>query len=209
MKQSELRRQRAILVRLSACLANGDPEELTQVLRDGAEAGAFAQVEEVILQSYLFLGYPAALNAFALWREVAGVEPGQGVSDDWEAWRVRGEDVCRRVYGGQYDGLRRNVKFLHPDMERWMVVEGYGKVLGRPGLDLATRELCISALLAVLGTSRQLYSHLRGALNTGAETSEVEEALAMACRYLDETDATEVWSVWARVRDRTQAFTVP
>ena len=52
----------------------------------------------------------------------------------------RGEEVCRTVYGGQYEGLRRNVRDLHPDMERWMVVEGYGKVLGRPGLDPQRRR---------------------------------------------------------------------
>jgi hypothetical protein len=50
-----------------------------------------------------------------------------------------------------------------------MIVEGYGKVLGRPGLDAGdVRELCIVALLAVAGRAAQLYSHLRGALNAGA-----------------------------------------
>ena len=29
-------------------------------------------VEEALLQSYLFVGYPAALNAFALWRQLSG-----------------------------------------------------------------------------------------------------------------------------------------
>ena len=83
-----------------------------------------------------------------------------------------------------------------------MVGEGYGKVLGRPGLDLATRELCIAALLAVLRTPRQLYSHLRGALNAGAETAEVEEVLQEACIHLDGEGQEESWAVWRQVQAR-------
>jgi 4-carboxymuconolactone decarboxylase len=163
-----------------------------------------AEAEEVLLQSYLFLGYPLALNAFAVWRELTGSGGGEEATDDWEGWAERGEAVCQTVYGGQYEGLRRNVKDLHPDMERWMVVEGYGKVLGRPGLDLATRELAITALLAVLKVPRQLYSHLRGALHSGAEPSEVEETLGEACSFLDEGGCREIQEVWDRVRTRSR-----
>jgi len=196
--------QRLTLVRLSAALAARDPGGLRRALEEGILLGNPDQVEEVILQSYLFLGYPVALNAFALWREITGREAGEGVPDDWTAWGERGDEVCRTVYGGQYEGLRQNIRALHPDMERWMVVEGYGKVLGRPGLDLATRELCIAALLAVLQAPRQLYSHLRGALSAGALPGEVEEALRTACIYLDDEGFAESWAVWNRVRARAQ-----
>jgi 4-carboxymuconolactone decarboxylase len=159
-------------------------------------------VEEILLQSYLFLGYPLSLNAFGVWREVSGREAPDPVPDDWEGWSERGAGVCQTIYGGQYEGLRRNIRGLHPDMERWMVVEGYGKVLGRPGLDLATRELCIASLLAVLGTPKQLYSHLRGALNAGATLQEAEGAVTMACAELGEEGRDEAWATWARVRAR-------
>jgi len=206
-----LDKRRGNLVRISAALASRDPEALTGALQEGARMGEPREVEEVILQSYLFLGYPTALNAFGSWREISGKEPGEGVPDDWAAWSDRGEEVCRTVYAGQYDGLRRNVRALHPDMERWMVVEGYGKVLGRPGLDLSTRELCIAALLAVLQAPRQLHSHLRGALNAGAAPREVEEALATACFHLDDVGSNAVWRVWERVQGRAvePATTVP
>jgi 4-carboxymuconolactone decarboxylase len=171
-------------------------------MRENLQVGDPLEVEEVLLQSYLFLGYPLALNAFGLWREVSGRGAGEGTPDDWTAWIERGEDVCRTVYGGQYQGLRRNVRDLHPDMERWMVVEGYGKVLGRPALSLAARELCIAALLAVLGVPRQLYSHLRGALNAGAGMAEVEEALQEAGVHLDEEGREEMWAVWGSVQER-------
>lgn len=205
MNETRLGPHRSALIRLSAALAAGDQEELRSAMEVGSLLEDPVQVEEAILQSYLFLGYPAALNAFALWRAVSGVEAGRGALDNWEGWAQGGEEVCRTVYGGQYDDLRRNVRALHPDMERWMVVEGYGKVLGRPGLDLATRELCIAALLAVLGTPRQLYSHLRGALNAGVHDGEIEEMLRVAGGYMGREGSEMAWGVWKQVVERALA----
>src|SRR5256885_11641407 len=46
----------------------------------------------------------------------------------------------------------------------------YTTLFRSPGLDLKRRELCTVAAVAVLGTApQQLHSHLRGALNTGAD----------------------------------------
>ena len=59
-----------------------------------------------------------------------------------------------------------------------MIVEGYGKALSRPGLDLGRRELCIVAACAASGQDRQLHSHLHGALNAGVEAEVVRDALA-------------------------------
>jgi 4-carboxymuconolactone decarboxylase len=76
-----------------------------------------------------------------------------------------------------YERLRLNVRDLHPALDSWMVVDGYGKVLGRPGLDLQRRELCIVAACAAMGQDRQLHSHLRGALNVGVEPSALRATL--------------------------------
>ena len=143
--------QDAALVDLSAALA-ADWTDLEGWLRRAVGADIAPEVvDEVLLQSYLFLGYPACLEAFAQWRALGFRGSAMFGRSDWEAWRHRGERVCRRVYGGQYGRLRDNVVALHPELDEWMVVEGYGKVLGRPGLDLRTRELCVVALLSVLG----------------------------------------------------------
>jgi 4-carboxymuconolactone decarboxylase len=190
------------LIRLSAALAARNPMRLREAMGVCSRQADERAVEEVLLQSYLFLGYPVALNAFALWREVSGEEAPSPVADDWVGWTERGAEVCQTVYGGQYEDLRRNIRALHPDMERWMVVEGYGKVLGRPGLELVTRELCIAALLAVLGAPKQLYSHLRGALNAGATLREAEEAMDAACEYMTEKDRELTWATWEGVKTR-------
>jgi 4-carboxymuconolactone decarboxylase len=204
MEMSVLDAGREALVALSAALAGGEEEGIDAALEAAARDADPVSVEEVLLQSHLFLGYPAALNGFARWRELSGREGGTA-TDDREAWSERGEEVCRIVYGGQYEGLRANVRRLHPDMERWMVEDGYGRVLGRPGLDLATRELCIAALLAVQDVPRQLHSHLRGALNAGAAESEVMRALELAGARSDADARDRAVRTWNEVRQRTRS----
>jgi 4-carboxymuconolactone decarboxylase len=76
-----------------------------------------------------------------------------------------------------YDRLRVNIRGLHPELDDWMIVEGYGKVLSRPGLDLPRRELCIVAACAASEQARQLHSHLHGALNVGVPPSVLMDAV--------------------------------
>jgi alkylhydroperoxidase/carboxymuconolactone decarboxylase family protein YurZ len=57
---------------------------------------------------------------------------------------------------------------MSPEVFFWMELEGYGKVLSRPGLDLVDREIAIVACLMIEHRPAQLHSHLRGALNVGA-----------------------------------------
>lgn len=189
-------------MRLSAALGSRERERIAAAIDEAAELADAAAVEEVLLQSYLFLGYPAALNAIAVWRERTGRSAPAPVVDDWEGWSRRGERVCAQVYAGQYERLRENIAALHPDLERWMLAEGYGKVLGRPGLSLRDRELCIAALLAGLDAPAQLHSHLRGSLNTGASVAEVDEALELACGLLPAERAEAARGVWDQVRRR-------
>lgn len=190
------------LVALSAALGARRPDAVEAALRRAASVADASEVEETLLQSYLFLGYPAALNAFGAWREISGAAP-PAPSVDAPSWEERGAVVCRTVYGGQYEGLRANVRRLHPDMERWMVNEGYGKVLGRPGLALEVRELCIAALLAALDAPTQLYSHLRGALNAGASPERVERAMELAAAVSVAGARERAARTWESVRTRS------
>jgi 4-carboxymuconolactone decarboxylase len=182
---------RESLVDVSASLATRDEAALTRALRIAAMVAPPEAVDEILLQAHLFVGFPVALEAFILWREL--LPPTSAPRDSEEnpvSWDSRGEEVCRVVYGVNYGKLRANVAGLHPELDRWMVAGGYGRVIGRPGLDLVTRELCIAALLAVWGSPRQLHSHLRGAMHAGASPDELRAAIRITCRHLD-LDAIE------------------
>jgi 4-carboxymuconolactone decarboxylase len=127
-----------------------------------------AAVEEIILQSYLFAGFPRALNAARAWRAVTGrpapADDPEANAKTLNAWRKRGEKTCAVIYGDHYEKLRQNIRALHPALDEWMIVDGYGKVLSRPGVDLRTRELCVVAACGCR-PRRRLHSHLHGALN--------------------------------------------
>lgn len=187
---------------LSAALATRDREVVERAVRRAAEEADPDAVEEMLLQSHLFVGFPDALTALALWREASGRPAPAALGEAPEGWKARGERVCATVYAANYPRLRANVAAIHPEMDRWMVEGGYGRVLGRPGLDLATRELCILALLAVWNAPRQLHSHLRGALNAGAGVEEVGRAVEVACTFLGPERAGEVRELWMAVRER-------
>jgi 4-carboxymuconolactone decarboxylase len=165
------------LVRIAGAIAGSPEGQVRTVMTDALDSVDPIAVEEIILQSYLFAGFPRALNAARAWR-AASERPAP--ADDSEAqianldmWRELGERTCRIVYGDSYERLRENVRELHPALDEWMIVDGYGKVLSRPGVDLKTRELCIVAACAVAGQQRQLHSHLHGAINAGASATEV------------------------------------
>jgi 4-carboxymuconolactone decarboxylase len=199
--------EREALVLVSAAHASRDEAALRRVLSEAAATVGPEPVEEVLLQAYLFLGFPAAIWAFGIWRSLApgrraehddhdrlSLEAGEGATDLASTWARAGETVCARVYSSNYEKLRRNVRALHPELDRWMILEGYGKVLSRPAIDLPTRELCIVAAIAVTGWEPQLHSHLRGALNAGAEPAEAEAALEAGLVYAP----TEEWRQRAR-----------
>lgn len=192
----------AALLRLSAALGTRHAAAIRAEMEVAREEADPRAVEEVILQAHLFIGFPDALNALGTWREVSGLPAPADIGEDPAEWPARGERVCAAVYGANYAKLRQNVRGLHPDVDGWMVTGGYGRVIGRPGLDLKTRELCIAALLAVWKVPRQLHSHLRGALNAGASVEEVDAAVEIACGFLEPDEAAEVHRLWGGIRGR-------
>ena len=200
------------LVRAAAALAEGRITELEQRFREARAAGVpDLWVEELLLQSLLLVGYPLALVGFGVWREVTGpiAQGGGGAGageelahEEWQAWAERGAQVCAEVYGRAYHKLLLNLRSLHPALEDLVLVDAYGKVIGRPGLDMKRRELCTVAAVAVLGTARQLHSHLRGALNTGATREEIEAVLGLIEPDLDPEHKRRAEEQWEDVKRR-------
>ncbi|MEA3247211.1 MAG: carboxymuconolactone decarboxylase family protein [Gemmatimonadota bacterium] len=217
----------AALVRLSAWITGGTEQEV----RDGLDACQAAGVpdrwvEELVLQSYLFAGFPRALNAAREWRaKGAGTGGGaagratDGPGEDatpvvrdgagWDGavaaaavarWHAAGEETCARVYGRHYEKLRRNIRALHPELDDWMIVEGYGKVLSRMGLDLGRRELCIVAACAAARQARQLHSHLHGARNVGVPDAAIAATLVALEGAVPADALAHAQLLWRRVR---------
>jgi 4-carboxymuconolactone decarboxylase len=151
------------------------------------------------------VGYPRTLIAVAIWRKVGRVAaPARDAEAEYShvgEWTARGEETCGIVYGANYKRLRENVKELHPALDLWMITEGYGRTMSRPGLDLLRRELCTVAQTAVMEVPRQLHSHLRGALHAGATFGQVDGVLSVVNPLLSYDQWKKVKELWQTVRD--------
>jgi 4-carboxymuconolactone decarboxylase len=52
-----------VLVQLSAAIAAGSEATVRRWITEAAQSAPASEIEEVVLQSYLFCGFPRALNA--------------------------------------------------------------------------------------------------------------------------------------------------
>jgi 4-carboxymuconolactone decarboxylase len=194
------------LVRIALGVPAASEARLAEWMRAALDAGTPSiWLEELLIASVLYVGFPRALVGMTVFRrlvpepEVPAEVEGYAM---WPQWQARGEATCRVVYGKHYDQLRHNIRQLHPALDQWMVVDGYGKTLSRPGLDLMRRELCSVALLVPQTAPRQLVAHLRGALNAGATRRELDDVLALAVEAGLDAGALEVArELWHELRD--------
>ncbi len=158
----------------SAAIALADDDAMTRAIGVGQRLDLSREMfYEIVLQSYLFLGFPRMLNAAEnLDRSLPVERNGGGLrqisQSESSQWFENGLSLCRKVYAEKYDSLFGKVAAMAPEVFRWMIIEGYGKVLSRPLLDIVSRELSIIAFLMMENRKKQLHSHIVGAINVGA-----------------------------------------
>lgn len=173
---------------ISACVALRKETQLQEELRFALESGiSVTIIREVLLQTYLFAGYAAAINAFIVLNRVV---PGNSeylreAGGSPEIWRKRGEALCKLIYGDHYSKLMEHMRQLHPDLADWIILEGYGKVLSRPFLSPRIRELLIVAMTAVLEVERQFQSHVRGSIHAGATPDELRSVFGQLRDFME------------------------
>ncbi|MBN1213365.1 MAG: hypothetical protein JXA92_12395 [candidate division Zixibacteria bacterium] len=168
----EFKKNRTLAL-FSAAVAIADEDLTVRTLHLGEKYGVPPDwFYEIILQSYLFLGFPKMLSAAECFNRVfpnvrKEVNNGSITPEEAGKWHREGLALCKRIYAHNYDLLKERVEKLAPDIFRWMIIEGYGKVLSRPEPDIEVRELSIIAILMIENRPKQLFSHMRGALNIG------------------------------------------
>lgn len=136
------------------------------------------ELYESLLQNYLFAGYPSAIISLKILKEYFP-DHDEDLSEDWDLnrYRDRGVQNCKKIYGKKFEKLISNVKSFSPELSDWLVLEGYGKVMGRKKLPLKKREMNIVSVLSVLKFEDQLYSHINGAFRTKSTKEEVKRVL--------------------------------
>ena len=189
----------AALVTLSAAIAGGGGAAVSREAERALASGVPpAAIYEATLQSFLFVGFPRAIEAFfavrpalerARWKAAAR-EPA-----DLARWRHDGEALCRRVYGRNYEKLLETMRGLSPDLAESMLVVGYGMTLSRPGLGAADREYAVVAILTVTRMWRQLRSHAIGTVSVGGTRAGVKEAIELCAPWCGDPDTREALTV--------------
>ena len=168
-----------ILPLMCAAAALRREDYLRAIIERAREIGMKEKVlYESLLQNYLFAGYPSALISLKILKKYFP-EKEYTKSESWNLNKFieRGTKNCKRIYGRKFNKLISSVKTFSPELSDWLLLEGYGKVLGRQGLSLKKRELNIIAVLVVLGFEDQLYSHINGAIRINASIDQVTRVI--------------------------------
>ena len=171
----------ATLARLGVLVVQGDWDALARARAELEPAEVDRALRETLLQVGVFAGMPRLVHACAVLGRVGGL--GDALAEEREggleaaALLARGEALFALVYGDTAGAVREGLAAAHPELERLVLGQAYGAVLARPGLETADRELLAVAWLAALDQERQLASHARGALRSGATAEEVVAVL--------------------------------
>ncbi len=176
------------LVRLFVAVVLGRWDDLRAVRRAAGPGEPDRRWREAVLQAHLFAGFPRVVEALGVLGEEGGLgEPDadEHTSESDAELRARGRELFERIYADGAERVRDVLHRGHAEFADWIESHAYGRVLARPGLDAATRELCAAAGLAATGQDRQLASHARGALRCGATAAELREALDCVRPWID------------------------
>lgn len=145
-------------------------------------------IDEIILQSHLFLGFPAMIEASRMFAAVRQPRyrkyrlPGPYNAGICREWNRQGKAKIKRIYGSTFERLIPYINSFSPQILTWMINDGYGRVLSRPGASFKLRELSVVAILTVTSYKNQLRAHVRGCVNFGVPRALIEKTI-VNCRY--------------------------
>lgn len=171
------------LCELVSCIASKKIEKLSQILLKLKKNEVSPQkIYESLLQIYLFCGFPASIVGIQEFSKHFKISISKE-SYNLKKFRSRGKIKCKEVYQTNYEKLIHNFDNMSPDLAEWMIIEGYGKVLGRKNLDIKERELLNVAILCTNYYEHQLFSHLKGSLNTGSDEEIITKVIKQTAKY--------------------------
>ncbi len=163
-----------LLCFLVSCITSYEISYLREIIEILKERGIQNnKIYETILQAYLFCGFPVTIESLKIFNKIYTNFKKPNYDFDLIKYRKSGVRNCKKIYKSNFSKLMDNFAGLSNELKEWMIIEGYGKVMGRKGLSLKTRELINTAILTTKYFEHQLFSHIKGSLNTGSTYEEV------------------------------------
>jgi 4-carboxymuconolactone decarboxylase len=109
---------------------------------------------------------------------------GPSLRSDLAAHR-RGMALLQQLHGGHSgEQLVASLQEVCPDFATMTIEWALAGIMGRPGLDLITRELLLIAACTTLGfATPQLRAHIEAALNIGTTREQVVETILQMTFY--------------------------
>ena len=144
------------------------------------------EIQEIIIQSAIYGGFPTMVNSLGIAREVfdqrGGVVPDTATPEySLEELERAGRAIRQSLQGAQGNQGYTRPHALGTDLFQMALQYGYGEVWQRPGLDRKGRMVCALGAFTALGCEPQLRGFLLAALRV--DYSKVVEILIQTAPY--------------------------
>lgn len=113
----------------------------------------------------------------------------------------KGLAIRKELSGKRYGGSPTALAELSPDLEDLLNEVVFGKVWGRPGLELKLRSVAVIAALTSMQRLPQLKAHIANGLNIGLSKEEIIEILMQMAFYAGVPAAVNAFQVAKEVFD--------
>jgi 4-carboxymuconolactone decarboxylase len=95
----------------------------------------------------------------------------------------KGIEVRKKISGKRYSTAKTALAELAPDLEDMLNEVVFGRIWGRPGLELKMRSAITIAALTAMQRLPQLKGHIANGLNAGLTKDEIIEILMQMAFY--------------------------
>ena len=201
-----LSKRKQNLAAIAALQAISDWERLMEMLSISIKSRKDVRpIYEILLQGYLFCGYPCAIESFYSLNEVL-LSKGLSLPANLPIPQMdvpkalkRGKMFAAKINKDKFPKIYDKIRSLSPDLGYLMLVEGYGSILCRKGIDIQSRELAVVSSLTASGAIRQLNSHIRGALNVGCSKTQIRDAIMAGSPWIGKRKVLKALSIWSEI----------
>ncbi len=145
------------------------------------------ELVEVIMQMSVYSGFPNAINAINILKEVLQEKKIQftPIPEKQEKDRYSvGVECLSELDESQVEVLTDNFQDIAPDMTKYIVSFGYGDIYSRKNLNPKMRQVATIAALTAMGTAQpQLAFHIKAGLKVGLTPTEIIETIILMTVY--------------------------